>query len=77
MDVFVNAVAIVSLTGVVGVAVCGGAVGVGMPLLLLAGLLDGPTGGRLSRAERATSSPGPAPVPEELDDRAAAPRPTA
>ncbi|HMV65679.1 MAG TPA: hypothetical protein PKA64_02420 [Myxococcota bacterium] len=48
MDNLVNLIAIVSLTGV---AVGQALIGLGFPILLLIGILDGQKGGRLSGEE--------------------------
>jgi hypothetical protein len=49
MDSLVNLLAIVSLTGVTGVALGQALIGVGMPLLLVIGMLDGQKGGNLDK----------------------------
>ena len=54
MDNLVNLIAIVSLTGLTGltgVAVGQALIGLGFPILLLIGILDGQKGGRLSGEE--------------------------
>ncbi len=51
MELLTEAVAIIGLTGGAGVGIGIGLVAAGFPLMLLVGLLDGPTGGRLSGDE--------------------------
>ena len=55
MDVFTDLVAIVSLTGIVGVALGGALIGVGMPLVLLVGVLA-PEGSQRSEVRDAKRS---------------------
>lgn len=55
MDLLVNLMGIIGLTGLTGVGVGTGLVGVGMPILLLIGILDGPTGGKMDDRARRNS----------------------
>lgn len=74
MELFLGALAIVSHAGLVMTGVCGAALAIGMPALLIVGLVDGPTGGRLAavaekgagrqRTPRASGALHVAPTPE-------------
>jgi hypothetical protein len=73
MDLIVDLVAVVGLSGVIAMSVLAPAIGLAMPVLILVGAIDGPTGGRLqarstNAARRVTASvtaeePSPAHAP--------------
>lgn len=69
MDTLVNVVAVLSLPGLILTGALGGGLGVAMGALLIAGLIDGPRGGRLaSRVQR---------HPDPVESDAPRPRPPA
>lgn len=47
MESFLNVIAVVSMTGLTGVAVGQALIGLGFPILLLIGMIDGQKGGNL------------------------------
>ncbi|MCB9664013.1 MAG: hypothetical protein H6732_07855 [Alphaproteobacteria bacterium] len=55
MDVFLNGLGIVSLSGLICTGIFSALFG-GMPLLLLVGMIDGPRGGRLEERARARAA---------------------
>lgn len=62
MEIFLSLIALVDHAGLVMTGLCGAGLAVGMPLLLVIGILDGPSGGRLAaRAEKADARTTPAP----------------
>jgi hypothetical protein len=48
MELFLSMIALVDHAGLVMTGLCGAALAVGMPLLLVVGLIDGPKGGRIA-----------------------------
>ena len=61
MDLIVDLVAVVGLSGVIAMSVLAPAIALAMPVLILVGAIDGPTGGRLqtrstNAARRVTAS---------------------
>lgn len=57
MEIFLSLIALVDHAGLVMTGLCGAGLAVGMPLLLVVGILDGPSGGRLAARAKKADAP--------------------